>query len=327
VAESGYTKIDVFFSAPGDIQKELAHAQWAIDELNETIGRDRRVFLQLRHWQSHTVPDMGRPQGVITEQISDYDVYVGVMWCRFGTPTGKAGSGTEEEFNLAYESWENSNRPRIMFYFNQSAYMPRTLEENDQMRSVLEFRDRISKVGLTRNYETLHEFGRSFREHLAKFVLSRWESSSAGEEDPVEPNAAPKEPASIPKAAYGPINDPSIRFPIVRFYVANLDSVPFLLRTTVDVFLDGTFYGRPVRHYSGRRPWNCNPGARAFGWFGLTHSDQMEVDEAAKDLDPLTAQTVMLRVQAALVLDDEEHELLPVEWYYNRDSRLWIYDS
>jgi hypothetical protein len=32
------------------------------------------------------------------------------MWKRFGTATGIAASGTEEEFRLTYECWESFGR-------------------------------------------------------------------------------------------------------------------------------------------------------------------------------------------------------------------------
>jgi hypothetical protein len=44
---------------------------------------------------------MGRPEQLILDQIGQYDLFVGIMWRRFGTPTGVAGSGTEQEFDHA----------------------------------------------------------------------------------------------------------------------------------------------------------------------------------------------------------------------------------
>jgi hypothetical protein len=327
MAQSGYTRIDVLFSAPGDIQEERRQAQWAVEELNETIGRDKRIYLRLLHWESHSIPDMGRPQGVINDQITSYDIYIGVMWHRFGTPTGRAGSGTEEEFNLAYESWEASDRPRIMFYFSQAPSMPQSLEDNDQMRKVLEFRNKVSQVGLTRSYTTLDQFGRYFREHIAKLLL--FDRRFASCEDPATSVISKKtELEAIPKVDYGPVNDPMIAFPIVRFHVTNLDSgQPVQVRILVDILLDGEHYGRPVRHYSGEKLWNCNPGIIAAGWFRLTDADQIDVDENAAHMNPLTAQEVRLRVSATLIVPGEkEHKRLPMEWYYSRDRRLWVFD-
>ena len=72
---------------------------------------------------------MGRPQGIINKQIGEYDIFIGMMWKRFGTPTGKAGSGTEEEFRLAYEYWETTKSVMILFYFCQAPFMPRVCDK------------------------------------------------------------------------------------------------------------------------------------------------------------------------------------------------------
>ena len=45
------------------------------------------------------------PQGVVNEEIGDdYEIFIGPLWSRFGTPTPRAFSGTQEEFERVYES-------------------------------------------------------------------------------------------------------------------------------------------------------------------------------------------------------------------------------
>lgn len=76
-------------------------------------------------WRA-VVPDAGRPQQVIFDQLkpTSWDVFVGILWHRFGTPSGATNlqmgkellSGTEEEFTTAYNLWKQFKRPRIMLY-------------------------------------------------------------------------------------------------------------------------------------------------------------------------------------------------------------------
>lgn len=55
-----------------------------------------------------------------------YDIFVGIMWRRFGTETKVAGSGTEEEFPIAYRSWEEQRKLlELVFYFCQAVAPPR----------------------------------------------------------------------------------------------------------------------------------------------------------------------------------------------------------
>ena len=104
-------KIKVFASSPCDVSYERQQLGKVFEKLNRTLGREKNIHLELVTWETHTQPSMGRPQGVINKQIGTYDIFIGIMWKRFGTPTGKAESGTEEEFQLAYEGWKNNNHP------------------------------------------------------------------------------------------------------------------------------------------------------------------------------------------------------------------------
>ena len=54
-------------------------------------------------------------QQVVTEQIPcDYEVYVGILCTRVGTPTPRALSGTVEEFEDARRRWLATGSPRIL---------------------------------------------------------------------------------------------------------------------------------------------------------------------------------------------------------------------
>lgn len=78
-------------------------------------------------------------------QVGEYDIFVGIMWKRFGTPTGKADSGTEEEFHIAYRPWQENESVRILFYFCQSPFMPRRQSEMEQMGKVLAFKEELAR--------------------------------------------------------------------------------------------------------------------------------------------------------------------------------------
>ncbi len=126
--------------------------------------------MELLRWETHALPGAGRPQEVITRAIGDYDVFVGVMWRRFGTPTGRAGSGTEEEFENAYKTWFMHGRPRILFYFSLAPYYSETEAEHRQVGRVLRFRRKYSKAVLFWNYKTLDDFTSFVRSHLRRTI-------------------------------------------------------------------------------------------------------------------------------------------------------------
>ncbi len=137
-----------------------------ISELNLTHGPVLHYSLELKCWERNVAPGAGRPQQVINDQIGTYDIFVGIMWRKFGTPTGVAGSGTEEEFRRAYSAWEQNRDIVLMFYFCQKPFMPGSLEEIEQIRQVLIFRKELEGKALVWNYNDPECFADEIRKHL-----------------------------------------------------------------------------------------------------------------------------------------------------------------
>jgi hypothetical protein len=158
----------VFLASPGDVPAERGALSRAIDEINETTAPLTDSRLEAVRWETHSFPDAGRPQQVINDQIGEYDVFVGVMWRRFGTPSGVAGSGTEEEFRVAYKRWEATPQIALMFYFCEAPFYPKTLDELEQMKRVLRFRQELDKKALTWTYQDHGSFETEIRKHLSK---------------------------------------------------------------------------------------------------------------------------------------------------------------
>src|SRR5262245_59131143 len=94
--------LHVFFASPSDVEDEREAARRVLDELNLTWGDMLSVRLELLHWSTHATPGVGSdPQAVINADIPDYDIFIAVLCSRLGTPTPRANSGTEEEFDRA----------------------------------------------------------------------------------------------------------------------------------------------------------------------------------------------------------------------------------
>ncbi len=167
------TKVKIFLSSPGDVGAERKKAKAVIAQLHRIFSDALNISLEALDWKTHITPNMGRPQEIINQQINDYDIFVGIMWKKFGSPTGVAESGTEEEFNFAYNNWKKYKRPHILFYFSQVPYAPKTKEEIEQWGKVLKFKEKLQKKGLPREYSTVEEFGDLLREHLSK-ILQNW---------------------------------------------------------------------------------------------------------------------------------------------------------
>jgi hypothetical protein len=185
--------IKVFLSSPSDVQEEREGLARVIRDINEVLAflvPEKRLSLQLLSYETHVHPDLGPPQDVINSQIpDDYDIFVGVMWRRCGTPTKAAASGTIEEFKRARERREKGRLPIILFYFCDQAIPIPTQDELSQLAGVVKFRDEMASLGLTSSYPTHSVFADRVRGGLLRAIgdLLRAESQA------IQPMAIPSQ--------------------------------------------------------------------------------------------------------------------------------------
>ncbi len=170
------TILQVFVASPSDVAEERGVLEEIIRELNVTWAETFGIRLDLVRWETHAAPGFGDDaQDVINEQIPDtYDIFVGLMWTRFGTPTKRAGSGTEEEFSRAHDRYKDDpSSMEIMFYFKNAPVSPTKLDP-DQLRLISEFRTRLGDLGgLYSEFNTVDEFRNITRLHLSRAV-QKW---------------------------------------------------------------------------------------------------------------------------------------------------------
>ena len=114
--------IKCLIASPGDVAKERDICEEVFNELNRETGEILGFRFEPVRWEKDTHAGCGDyVQDVINQQIEDrYNLVIGIMYSRFGTPTPVAGSGTEEEFNNAYEKWKAGEIDDILFYFNNN---------------------------------------------------------------------------------------------------------------------------------------------------------------------------------------------------------------
>lgn len=166
------TVIRVFVASPNDVVEERKALEGVLRELNTTLAKDLGLYIELVSWETDSLPGVSTdPQAVINEQIGDdFDVFLGIMWTRFGTPTDRAGSGTEEEFDRAYKRWKKDpDALRVMFYFKNAPISPSDVEI-DQLANVLAFKEKLSeeKGVYFWSFSSTTEFEQFARMHLAK---------------------------------------------------------------------------------------------------------------------------------------------------------------
>ena len=160
-----------FIASPSDVKAERDACKVVVDEINRTFAGNN-ISLRLIRWEDDAHPAIGADgQAVLNEQLHPEraDFFIGVFWSRFGVPTTRAESGTEEEFNLAFERWQATKTNRIMLFF-KTQDVSRTVDP-EQLKKVNAFQNKISKLGLYREFQTTADFTSKLREALNKELL------------------------------------------------------------------------------------------------------------------------------------------------------------
>ena len=207
-------KLRIFAASPSDVTAERAKVE-TVAAMLKPLADNLGIVLEVADWRM-VVPDMGRAQQVIFDQLkpTSWDVFVGILWHRFGTPPAGIDphtqkeylAGTEEEIKTAYRLWRQHGKPRIMIY--RCMRDPKITDlDPDQFKRVKEFFKEFEAIagahpGLTQSFDTLESFEKLLHDNLLKLLLGY------GEEINGEPVAlevvqtyAPKIPNNLPRRA------------------------------------------------------------------------------------------------------------------------------
>ena len=162
--------VKLFVGSPGDTKPEREALADVVEEINQTVAEDYGLWVDLIRWETHAFPGKGEDaQDVINRQLPDFDAFLGILWSRFGTPTSRADSGTEEEFQkaLAIDAARDGGIP-MMVYFKDEALPPSQMDPV-QLQKVQEFRTRVAKEGcLHWPFSDTEDFTRQVRLHLIR---------------------------------------------------------------------------------------------------------------------------------------------------------------
>jgi hypothetical protein len=183
-ATGNYRALRIFVACPGDVTPEKERLSKIVERLQEP-AHGVGFFLELKEWRQVT-PDMGRPQEIIFEQMAprSWDIFVGILWMRFGAPSGATHpitlqpfeSGTYEEFVVAHNFWKASGRPRILFY--RCNRPPKTLDQIEpaQYTKVADFFREFETggrhPGIYKAYYSVEDFYELAFDDLGKLIRS-----------------------------------------------------------------------------------------------------------------------------------------------------------
>lgn len=187
--------ISIFLASPGDVTDERSRIADVVVRWNRAWTRHFGIRLELLRWEDDAYPDIGDDaQDVINQQIpDDWDMFVGVMWSRFGTPTGRSGSGTQEEFESALVRHRDApGSVRVLFYFKDAPLAPSKIDV-EQLQQVQLFKKSMQAAGLlTWDFTDADQFEKLIELHITKHVQD-WRSMPTVAKPPLTPLPAATE--------------------------------------------------------------------------------------------------------------------------------------
>jgi hypothetical protein len=187
--------LKIFLGSPSDVNIERNLIFNLQNELNHLIGKPNNLRFEFVNWEKDAYPGIGiDAQDVINKAIhEDFDIFIGIFWLRFGTKTNRAESGTEEEFEIAYNKFlKNPEKNHIMMYFKTAS--PTNIYDLDsvQFEKVKIFKESLKTKGLLFwEFETPENLKNLLLMHFASLIQHKFSKLNNnlevnGIKDPIE---------------------------------------------------------------------------------------------------------------------------------------------
>lgn len=166
--------IKVFLASPGDLTDERKVAKVIVDEFNSQLADALGYQVELVGWED-TLPGIGRPQAIINRDLDGCDLFVGMLWKRWGTPPGTAPytSGFEEEFKRSMKRNAEEGRPDISLLL-KDLDAASLADPGDHLKKVVAFKKQVfgEKKLLAGTFSDVRDFEGKFRRCIQGYVIA-----------------------------------------------------------------------------------------------------------------------------------------------------------
>jgi tetratricopeptide (TPR) repeat protein len=175
--------IKVFIASPGDLSEERNLFPQILENLNDIKAESINYQFKPVGWKD-TLPGWGRPQELINEEVRQCDIFVMLLWKRWGTPSGEFSSGTEEEFQIAIERYKSTGTPHLLLYF-RSVPQSMMADPGEQLQKVIKFRARVEeeRICLFSPYDDPIQWKDLFMKHLSRWLDKKFYGKDYGLEE------------------------------------------------------------------------------------------------------------------------------------------------
>ncbi len=172
-------RIKVFVSSPAELRLERRLLAEICRQLNATLPATVEALLwegagpRNPECQSFPPAIMGTgAQAVIDDHIwgrlGGYDIYVGLLCRRMGTPTGPWRSGTEAEFRFAFDHRATAGMPGDILF-----YVKRAKPSASRHAETTAFVHELEGLGLVHHFDSKEDLRRAAFDHVSALVRAR----------------------------------------------------------------------------------------------------------------------------------------------------------
>lgn len=174
-----------FIASPSDTNSEREICDKVFNEINSSLGTIYNFRLESLKWEKDVRPTIKDTDGQteIFNQIGEnFEIFIGIMNKRFGAQTPRAGSGTEEEFNAAFNRFQKGGDLEVIFYFNDEP--PKVMSEliPSELVKIETFRKKIQTHGIYGVYNGSADFEDRLRKNITKYFIEEFKKKN---EEPI----------------------------------------------------------------------------------------------------------------------------------------------
>lgn len=174
-----------FIASPSDTNSEREICDKVFNEINSSLGTIYNFRLESLKWEKDirpTIKDVDGQTEIFNQIGDDFEIFIGIMNKRFGAQTPRAGSGTEEEFNAAFNRFQREGNLEVIFYFNDEP--PKAMSELNpsELLKIETFRKKIQPLGIYGIYNGNADFEDKLRKNLTKYFIEEFKKKS---EEPI----------------------------------------------------------------------------------------------------------------------------------------------
>lgn len=167
--------IKVFIASPGDLGSERAIAREIGEEFNSLWAESTGYQVEIVGWEE-TTGEIGRPQEIINRDLERCELFIGMLWKRWGTAPdthGKFSSGFEEEFSISLERYKREKIPQIsMFFKDVDGDLLR--DPGPDLQKVIKFKENLinGKEILFETFKDVKDFEKKIRRRIVDYVTN-----------------------------------------------------------------------------------------------------------------------------------------------------------